>query len=420
MPAAQADRRRPFDFKAWRDDARNLAAWVLLNRWRLILAIGLLVRVVGYLKNRQFWMDEGSLLGNIIDKPVLDFWTPLNFEQVVPPIYLMLLRLLWSIFGEIRLILRLPSMICGILAFLLFYRYCKATMPEPAGLCCTALFACNADLIYYCSEMKPYAMDALVSVVAIRACGQFVNRAQIKISRLEFWFLAVSPWVSIASVFPVTALVLPAATMGPLKEWVNRKTAAWLILFLISFLSAYALEKRQVVNNSGLWTFWSFAFPKWGQPLQSLALLMDNLINPMHLLTPVSSLVIMSGWAAVVMFVLATGLVVIFQNNRPLGFYGITLGLIMLVVSWLRLYPLHGRTILCLVPMTILIFGTALTRLARWPNRYWRSLLCLLLVVPMISFSWLSPTFRGRPMLYDGDLQDDYFTHKFGLMSKQR
>ena len=51
-----------------------------------LLGLGVFLRVLEYLRNRSYWMDEGSLLGNLKGVGVLDFsgtWALINSPHSV-------------------------------------------------------------------------------------------------------------------------------------------------------------------------------------------------------------------------------------------------------------------------------------------------------------------------------------------------
>ena len=70
---------------------------------RAILVLGVVLRIVAYLWNREYWMDEGSLLGNIEGKAVFDFSDHLGGDQLAPLGFLIVERMLVRSAGQFRL-----------------------------------------------------------------------------------------------------------------------------------------------------------------------------------------------------------------------------------------------------------------------------------------------------------------------------
>src|SRR6516165_8311395 len=58
------------------------------------LALGLFLRVLEYTANRMAYMDETGLLRNLLDLPILDFHTTLSDDQLAPPAFLVVERLM--------------------------------------------------------------------------------------------------------------------------------------------------------------------------------------------------------------------------------------------------------------------------------------------------------------------------------------
>ena len=417
MPHSGSSKRRNLNPSITYSDFVAISQWAKRNRWQILMAAGILIRTLGYAMSRAFWLDESSLYGNVFDQPAFDVMTQLKHEQVVPPGFLIVLRFTYQIFGQNENALRFIPFLCGTLGFILFAKFCKDHLPASSGYISAALFAFNSDLIYYCQEMKPYAMDLLCSVLVLRIFMKIRQDSSVKWVSWEIMMIAISPWFSIAGVFNIVGLIICLGIT--FRHNLQKIKPLWIMTFIwgLMFIITYAIEKRQVSPQSGLWVFWDFAFLKWNQPLQNLALLLDNLINPLHLLTNIRSTPIMLTWAFLIMYALGNGSICLIRRDWDLFRLIMICFAILMTVSLLKLYPTHGRTLLSITPFVLCVFGEGLwTWTQRTPPNL-RKLLWLLIVTPYISFCWTSPFYGVRPVLYDGDLEPDHFTHAFGLMS---
>ena len=394
-----------------------ISQWAKHNHWQILMVAGVLIRTLGYLMNRTFWLDESSLYGNVFDQPAFDVMTQLKHEQVVPPGFLIALRFTHQLFGQNEVALRFIPWLCGTMAFILFTRFCKDHLPANSGFISAALFAFNSDLIYYCQEMKPYAMDLLCSVLVIRIFMNLRNNSSVKWMSWEIMTIAISPWFSIAEVFHIVGLIICLGIT--FRHNLIKLKPLWLVAFIwgLTFVITYAMEKRQVSPESGLWVFWDFAFLKWNHPLQNAALLLDNLINPLHLLTNFKSTPIMLAWAFLILYALGNGVLCLIRRDQDLFRLFLICFAILITASLLKLYPTHGRTLLSITPLVFCIFAEGFWVWTQRTPRKLRKLLWLLLLTPYLSFCWTSPFHGVRPVLYDGDLEPDHFTHRFGLMS---
>ncbi len=88
----------------------------------VMIGIGVALRVLVYLTNRVMWLDEMSLKGNIVDKPMLDFSENLTSDQLAPFGFLILQRALSAVLGDGNYALRLVPLASGILGLYLFSR----------------------------------------------------------------------------------------------------------------------------------------------------------------------------------------------------------------------------------------------------------------------------------------------------------
>ena len=122
----------------------------------VICWLGVLLRVGVYLWNRQYWMDEGSLLGNLEGMRVLDFSGHLHGDQLAPVGFLIIERVIVGLLGDSGYATRFFPLVCGIVALWLFKSLAFRFLPFAAAMVALALFAFSDDLVYYSSELKPY------------------------------------------------------------------------------------------------------------------------------------------------------------------------------------------------------------------------------------------------------------------------
>lgn len=418
-------RHRHFNPAAWADDWRKLRQFSRTHAWKLVFLSGIIIRVIGICSGRILWLDESMLYQNLIDTPVFRPFGPLKQEQVVPPGFLTLTRAIFATFGDAVFALRFPAFLAGTAAFVIFAAWARRSLPRPAGWIAAWLMALNADAIYYCQEMKPYAFDLLSTVALTALLGERLRvpagSAEMSLSRWRWRagiFLAVIPWFSIAAAFPAAAFlaVVMASNGTDRKGWQAElpMATAW----GVSFLAAWMIEKSQVVEGSVLWSFWDFAFLKPHALRDSLCVLGDNLINPLHLMTAIDSPRVMFPWAFGVLAVLGLGLAKTGQVSPWLAIFGVlTTGLIA-AASVARAYPFHGRTILVLLPFALTNFasGIASMPVRNLPARVLISLMAVL--TPTVSPLIVEPFSDSRLVSFDGDLEHDHFIRTYGVIKR--
>ena len=54
----------------------------------IIALIGLILRVFAFIDIPDLYGDEASLAFNLFDRSILEYFIPLNFGQVAPPLFL--------------------------------------------------------------------------------------------------------------------------------------------------------------------------------------------------------------------------------------------------------------------------------------------------------------------------------------------
>ena len=95
--------------------------------------LGVLLRVVAYLWGRPYWMDEGTLLGNLEGMRVLEFPAHLQGDQLAPFGFLIIERVIVSLLGDSGYVTRFFPLVCGIAALWLFRSLVFRLLPFAAA-----------------------------------------------------------------------------------------------------------------------------------------------------------------------------------------------------------------------------------------------------------------------------------------------
>src|SRR5262249_53913452 len=94
----------------------------LTRLWRLtldrfeyvVIALGILLRLLTYWEDREFWLDELFLWGNIAGTPILEFSQPLAGDQLAPVGFLITERAVVRLLGQSTRVGRIVPLVCGI------------------------------------------------------------------------------------------------------------------------------------------------------------------------------------------------------------------------------------------------------------------------------------------------------------------
>ncbi|WP_165063509.1 glycosyltransferase family 39 protein [Paludisphaera rhizosphaerae] len=376
--------------------------------------LGAALRVWVFSQGRSYWMDEGSLLGNIRGKAPFDFSGPLTSDQLAPPGFLAVERILVMLLGGSPYVTRLIPLACGIGALFLFRRLVERLLTPPAALVAMFLFAFGDDLVYYSNELKPYASDLAIGLLITILSLREVNEPSTPRRRLALAILViVSPWFSFPSVF-VTAgcgIVLLATRLRSGRRDEARALAAMAAAWAVSAFAAHRLASGLLGAATSMYVFWNFAFPP--MPPRSLAdlattanILLETFVTPLNLVPrflPYAfalMALVFAGWG---MRRLAA--------RDAAAFWMLALPVMLAIgASIVRRYPFHGRLILWTVPLFFALIAEGVQEIRYRRGKAWyRAALAFLMLYPTVSTLYEAIPPHYRDFNPHGDLRRNRF-----------
>ena len=126
----------------WRRDIASGAGSAALSRTKLtsdtwtwlLVALGVILRLLEYGDNRKLYRDERYLLDNLVRYEIHDFTTTLTENQLAPPGFLAVERIMVRLPLPVALAGRLVPLLCGIASMFLMrsvaHRYVSPTAPS--------------------------------------------------------------------------------------------------------------------------------------------------------------------------------------------------------------------------------------------------------------------------------------------------
>ena len=393
---------------------------------KVIIWVGALLRLIVYLINRSMWLDELSLAGNIIGKPIFGFSQNLANDQLAPFGFLVVQRGLVHLFGDSNFVMRFVPLVAGMLSLYLFSRLVARVLPRRAGLIALVLFAFSDDLIYYSSEMKPYSVDIAVGLlISLTSLDVLGRSASIRSVLMMSCLAAAAPWWSFPSAFVVAGcgatLVLESMLAGRIRTatvWMI-VGLGWLLIFYMSYISSRALLSPYTT----MYHFWDFAFiPNQttlarelpmeiirSDLIKAAGILLEILTNPLNLVVPI--------WPRVGVFLplvlLQIGEVVMARRSWSIYLILFSPIVMAMIAAGYKKYPLHGRLVLELVPAIFVLIaeGTEWVALRdRTRSRYlYRAVLILLLAYPCLTAFYYATGRRDRLFNSHGDLHANLY-----------
>jgi len=231
---------------------------------RVALVSGIVCRVAGWLADRSYWLDEGSIVGCILKLDETGLFGPLGSSQLAPPGFLASEWAAIHLVGTSRVAFRVVPLLAGIAALFGFHAVARRCLPGRVEWVAVLLFAVTGDLIYFASEVKQYSSDLALTlgclVVAFRSnrgpttWGQAVGLAAMGVGVV---------WCSHPAIFTLAAIGVVGLARA-LRDQTPRRGAVWVAIglaWLASFALVHAVAMRQLGYRRDMWAFWDFAFP---------------------------------------------------------------------------------------------------------------------------------------------------------------
>lgn len=332
------------------------------RRTEIILGFGVVLRLAQYLANRQPWMDEMSLRGNITTRTLAGLFGPLKSTQLAPPGFLVVEWVAYHLLGGSSLVLRLFPLVCALASLFLFQRVAVRCLRPRAVWIALLLFAVSDDLIYYASELKQYSSDVAVALLCDLEAMALLDRPA-RASRLgRFAALgALAVWFSHPSAFVLaglgTVLLVQALRDGDWRRLLGLGLAC--LAWLASFAALYLVAQEQLGHRSDMWRFWDFAFPPMpprslGEAAWGIRRIFYLFVNPLDFSWPLGPRI--SPLPALACFLAGCASMSRRGQGPLLGMLTAPL-LFALLAAYLHLYPFHGRLVLFLVPSLLLLIA---------------------------------------------------------------
>ena len=373
------------------------------DRWErmfllLVIAVGVLYRLLQYMSDRSVWMDEALAAQRYIGRTPAEILRPDVFGGVAPGFYLVQ----WAAtqgFGTSELALRLPSILAGLGSIFLFNALARRFLDARPAVLATAIFAVSPNLIYFSSEAKRYSLDVFVALAVLTlAC---------EVHRRGGTWKSVGAFVAgcLAAVFfSFPAAILSAgATLG--LAWVfaregNRAGARAMGMVagggaLVVALPLWRLATVQWgTAGSRFWASGYMPFPpRSGADLAWLPMTyLRTFADPLGLLRGAGPLTALNALAGACAF--AAGVLAL-RGKRPSLLPVLLLPLVVaLAGSAMHLYPFggsrpgSGRAVLYLMPVFLIMMAAgvgAAWRSSRLPLRAAGWLAAALLVLPPLA-----------------------------------
>ena len=342
-----------------------------------LIALGIALRLRGYFSGRSLWIDEASLALNVATRSFAELAQPLDYHQTAPLGYLWAARAATRLFGVSEASLRLVALLAGCGLLFAIWGLGRRIAGRRAGLAVLALTALSPALVYFSGEAKPYASDALVTVLLLWAAAAALGRkADARSTAALALAGAAAVWCSATAVLVLGALGAVFLATGlrsrsrPRLAQAAVAGAAW----LASFAGAWLLVYRQASESAYMQDYWDGAFLSMASARAVARSLKESsevvwsvfVAVPSSVLQPRLELALLAALALAVAGLAVAGFERIRRTHRSAAAWLVAAPvLVAAAASFADLYPVATRLVLFLVPALLLLVGAGMVSVAR-------------------------------------------------------
>jgi hypothetical protein len=328
---------------------------------RLLVALGLALRLFHYLRNPSVWHDEAAVIVNVLERNFRELLGPLRFAEAAPPLFLWAERAVVLLLGESTFALRLVPFLASCGSLLLLVWLAHRLLAPRAVPWAVLLFSCSEMLLWHACEAKPYALDVFAATALL---ALFVATQHWPLGRQLLVYVPLAPLV-IFLCYPGCFLcgglllaLLPAVYHS--RRWAHWLQFAGLALlvggsFVLLYLGPVRAQRCEAMDSC-----WPRQFPDWQHPWRipdwtffSTLEVVRYCCRPTG--TVLTALAVVGAcvfWRDRRRRVLVLGLV-------PLG--------LALVASFLKAYPYGGvRVVVYAAPALILLIAAGVPVTSAW------------------------------------------------------
>jgi len=148
------------------EDAPALGIWAFRLGLGMLL-LGVACRLYVYALSFPIWRDEASLALNFVSRDFHGLLRELDNFQVAPLLFLWIEKVVYQYLGGSAALLRLPSLLAGVLALVLFWHLARRCLtPLPAALA-VGILAVAQTPAHLASTVKPYSFDLFAATLLL-------------------------------------------------------------------------------------------------------------------------------------------------------------------------------------------------------------------------------------------------------------
>ena len=130
------------------------------------VVVGVGLRLVQYFERGSLWLDEAMLALNVVTRtPRQLIFSPLDYNQVAPPLYMQITKAATLLAGPTEQALRFTAFASSLAALITFAFVARRALKGVEVPFAVLMFAISPTLVRYSAEVKQYSGDALAAVL---------------------------------------------------------------------------------------------------------------------------------------------------------------------------------------------------------------------------------------------------------------
>lgn len=336
----------------------------------VIIAAGILLRLVLFFQDRNLIIDEANVARNLYERDYLSLLRPLAYQQFAPPGFLWAEKWMTQLFGYGEKALRLLPLLCGTAALFAFHRFLRRLLPLRSYWFPLAVFSVGSIYVEYSTVVKQYTPDVLITLLLVMQSASLLGK---NTSRKALAIQALCGALAIWCSMPV-AFVLGGIGVAQFAAALRRKdknllagTCLAAVLWLFSFAIYYKVLLQYQIGNDVLQAFheqyFVFLLPRhaaeWSHDLDRLLALAG----------------VAAGYTGIamgcsVLFFLA-GIVQLWRRRKALLVLLLLPAALMWLAAGLHHFTLIERVVLFALPLLLAVMGFGLECLLGLLHRPW-------------------------------------------------
>lgn len=377
----------------------------------LIFAISTGIRM-HYYDGKPFWLDEMWRANLILESNYINqYWpNPNSFASITSLPYLYINKFI-SIFSPTPHALRLSSLIPGIFVpVVAFFIIVRMTNSKILATTCALFFCINPNFIRYSNELKPFMLELLIHLLIFYFFIIYTKKNDYKYSSLLLLFILLSFGLTLGPNFVITYPVYISLILytSYINKFSNLMTIILFIIFNIIIIGLmYAFLWSKVLLNSGLFFYWSNGFKNENENyfifiLKGIAGLFKGAFWELGILCFMISLILITLNILRNTYIRNSQLNLFsFNRNLILPFFALLFAIIIVVVNYLRFWPLGDlRTNQFLFGYIIIFFFLLLNKKLRSVKRIY-----VVCIMTALFITGLYFTFYSKPRLFNPPLE---------------